>query len=408
MAAGINRLSDKKLKALLGTPSDKVSKISDGAGLMIRVTKAGSISWIYKYRLGGRDTEAKLLTLGRYPDLPLAKAREMRTQCRAWLAGGKDPQRMIKLDREETLKPVTVQDAIEYWLTEYVDNNLVNANRYRERFNKHLFPYIGDMALSDCDTPYWLRRFDQVKKVAPSVAGMLLQMSQQALKFCRIRRFAVSHVLEGITKQDIGIKLNKRKRVLTEKELSDVLKSIYSDFFKPYYSDLLYLLIVFGARTVEIRRSKMNEWDLEQKLWTVPEINSKTREKIIRPIPDAMVEKIRRLKYQNKYSEYLLGEYKEYTAVSSTGNRVWERLEHKEKWVLHDFRRTFATMLSDMGIAPHIVELLLGHTLGGVLAVYNRSQYLPEKLDALNKWCERLDVLSGNYENVVILKAAQS
>ncbi|MDE9524188.1 tyrosine-type recombinase/integrase, partial [Xenorhabdus bovienii] len=88
------------------------------------------------------------------------------------------------------------------------------------------------------------------------------------------------------------------------------------------------------------------------------------------------------------------------TAVSSTGNRVWERLKHNEKWVLHDFRRTFATMLSDAGIAPHIVELLLGHTLGGVLAVYNRSQYLSEKLDALNKWCERLDVLAGNYENV--------
>ncbi|WP_434526360.1 hypothetical protein [Photorhabdus asymbiotica] len=88
------------------------------------------------------------------------------------------------------------------------------------------------MALSDCDTPYWLRRFDQVKKVAPSVAGMLLQMSQQALKFCRVRRFAISHALEGITKQDIGIKLNKRKRVLTEKELSDVLKGIYPIDFK--------------------------------------------------------------------------------------------------------------------------------------------------------------------------------
>ncbi|MDE9454823.1 tyrosine-type recombinase/integrase [Xenorhabdus bovienii] len=407
MTTGINRLSDKKLKSLLGARSDKVRKVSDGAGLMIRITKAGSITWIYKYRLGGRSTEANLLTLGRYPDLSLAKARELRTQCRTWLAEGKDPQRMIKLDREETLKPVTVQDAIEYWLTEYADNHIVNAGRYRERFNKHLFPYIGDMALADCDTPYWLKRFDQVKKVAPSVAGMLLQMSQQALKFCRIRRFAVSHVLEGITKQDIGVKLNKRKKVLTEKELSDVVRAVHSDFFIPYYSDLFYLLIVFGARTVEVRRSKMNEWDLEQRLWIVPEINSKTREKIVRPIPDAMVTKIHRLKSQNKHSEYLLGEYKENTAVSSTGNRVWERLKHNEKWVLHDFRRTFATMLSDAGIAPHIVELLLGHTLGGVLAVYNRSQYLSEKLDALNKWCERLDVLAGNYENVVILKAVQ-
>lgn len=46
-----------------------------------------------------------------------------------------------------------------------------------------------------------------------------------------------------------------------------------------------------------------------------------------------------------------------------------------------------------MGVAPHVVEQLLGHTLGGVLAIYNRSQYLPEKLDALNKWVEKLSDL---------------
>ncbi|MBD2822073.1 integrase arm-type DNA-binding domain-containing protein [Xenorhabdus sp. 42] len=407
MSTGINKLSDKKLRALLGIRSDRVRKISDGGSLMIRVTKAGSITWIYKYRLGGRESEAKLLTLGKYPDLSLAKAREMRDQCRTWLAEGKDPQRKTKLDRESTLKPVTVKEAIEYWLNEYVDENLVLSERYRERFEKHLFPHIGEIALSDCDTHYWLRCFSLVKKTAPSIAGALLQMSQQALKFCRVRRFAVSHVLEGITKQDIGVKQNKRKRVLTEKELSDFLKSINGNYYIPYYQNIFYLLIVFGARTVEIRMSKMDEWDLEQKLWTVPECNSKTRKKIIRPIPDAIFEKIKMLKHQNRHSEYLLGELKDYTTVSMAGCRVWERLKHNEKWVLHDLRRTFATMLSDMGIAPHIVELLLGHTLGGILAVYNRSQYLPEKLDALNKWCERLDVLAGNYENVVILKAAQ-
>ncbi|MBD2801752.1 integrase arm-type DNA-binding domain-containing protein [Xenorhabdus sp. M] len=407
MSTGINKLLDKKLRALLGIRSDRVRKISDGGSLMIRVTKAGSITWIYKYRLGGRESEAKLLTLGKYPDLSLAKAREMRDQCRTWLAEGKDPQRKTKLDRESTLKPVTVKEAIEYWLNEYVDENLVLSERYRERFEKHLFPHIGEIALSDCDTHYWLRCFSLVKKTAPSIAGALLQMSQQALKFCRVRRFAVSHVLEGITKQDIGVKQNKRKRVLTEKELSDFLKSINGNYYIPYYQNIFYLLIVFGARTVEIRMSKMDEWDLEQKLWTVPECNSETREKIIRPIPDAIFEKIKMLKHQNRHSEYLLGELKDYTTVSMAGCRVWERLKHNEKWVLHDLRRTFATMLSDMGIAPHIVELLLGHTLGGILAVYNRSQYLPEKLDALNKWCERLDVLAGNYENVVILKAAQ-
>ncbi|HHL2709058.1 TPA: tyrosine-type recombinase/integrase [Yersinia enterocolitica] len=407
MASSINRLTDKKLKALSAASNDKEHTLSDGGGLMIRVSKNGAISWFYQYRLDGRGSSINRPNLGRYPDISLSKARELRDQCRKWLAEGRDPQRMLKLDRESTLKPVTVKDALEYWLTEYVDGNLVNATRYRERFDIHVYPYIGEMALADCETHYWLKCLARTKKKAPSVAGMILQMSQQAFKFCRIRRYAICHELDGLTMQDIGVKINKRKRVLSNKELTDLLVAIKSDFFSPFYQNMFYLLTVFGARTVEVRLSECSEWDLKDKIWTVPEAHSKTSEKIIRPIPESIYPLIKRLTEENKKSGYLLGELKENTAVSSTGGRICERLGHSERWRLHDLRRTFSTGMNDLGISPHIVELLLGHSLGGVMAVYNRSQYLPEKLDALNKWIERLDVMAGNHENVVILKVGE-
>ncbi|CNI21574.1 tyrosine-type recombinase/integrase [Yersinia pekkanenii] len=407
MASSINRLTDKKLKALSAASNDKEHTLSDGGGLMIRVSKNGAISWFYQYRLDGRGSSINRPNLGRYPDISLSKARELRDQCRKWLAEGRDPQRMLKLDRESTLKPVTVKDALEYWLTEYVDGNLVNATRYRERFDIHVYPYIGEMALADCETHYWLKCLARTKKKAPSVAGMILQMSQQAFKFCRIRRYAICHELDGLTMQDIGVKINKRKRVLSNKELTDLLVAIKSDFFSPFYQNMFYLLTVFGSRTVEVRLSECSEWDLKDKIWTVPEAHSKTSEKIIRPIPESIYPLIKRLTKENKKSGYLLGELKENTAVSSTGGRICERLGHSERWRLHDLRRTFSTGMNDLGIPPHIVELLLGHSLGGVMAVYNRSQYLPEKLDALNKWIERLDVLAGNHKNVVILKVGE-
>lgn len=405
MSSSINRLTDKKLKALSATSRDKESTISDGGGLMIRISSNGVISWYFQYRLGGRNSPISRARIGRYPEMTLAKAREMRDQCRRWLAEGRDPQRMMKLDRETTLKPITVKDAIDYWLAEYVDGNLVNDARYRERFNNHVFPYIGDMALSDCETHHWLTCLTRAKKKAPSVAGMLLQMSQQAFKFCRVRRFAVCHALDGLTMQDIGVKINRRKRLLSNTELTELLQALNSDFFSPYYENLIYLLVVFGSRTVEVRLSNIDEWDLKSRLWTVPEKHSKTGEKIVRPIPDRVYPLIERLIEQNKKTGYLLGELKENTAVSATGSRIYQRLGHSEPWTLHDLRRTFSTYMNDLGIPPHIVELLLGHSLGGVMAVYNRSLYLPEKLDALNKWVERLEVLAGNHTNVVILRA---
>ena len=118
MPSSINRLTNKKLKALSVASHEKEHALSDGAGLMIRVSKNGAISWYYQYKIDGRSSKVSRPKLGRYPDISLAKAREIRDQCRRWLAEGRDPQRMLKLDRETSIRPVTVKDSLDYWLTE--------------------------------------------------------------------------------------------------------------------------------------------------------------------------------------------------------------------------------------------------------------------------------------------------
>jgi hypothetical protein len=62
-------------------------------------------------------------------------------------------------------------------------------------------------------------------------------------------------------------------------------------------------------------------------------------------------------------------------------------------WTHHDLRRTFATKLAELGVAPHIVEALLNHVSGhkhGVAGVYNRAGYEVQKRRALNLWAEHL------------------
>ena len=62
-------------------------------------------------------------------------------------------------------------------------------------------------------------------------------------------------------------------------------------------------------------------------------------------------------------------------------------------WVIHDIRRSVATGMADIGIAPHIIEAVLDHVSGhkgGVAGVYNRSSYAAEKAAALVKWDEHV------------------
>lgn len=404
MAGGKNKLSDSSLRKMLGRESPGDSFYADGDGLSVKVTKSGVMTWVFAYRLGGRIEKPQRLKLGNYPDMSLKLAREKRDQCRAWLAENKDPKHQLNLTAGEALKPVTVKDALQYWITEYAEGRRANVERHKAQLVKHIYPYIGALPLSQCETRHWLECFDRMKKNAPVAAGYVFQMCKQALKFCRVRRFAISNALDDLTIPDVGSKQEKGDRDHTDDEIGQIWQVSKQLKFKPYYAAMLRLLVVFGCRSQEARLSTWAEWDLKKWVWTVPKEHSKGGTKILRPVPEAMRPLIEELYRQHKDSGLLLGEIKESSAVSAWGRLVWGRLGHIEPWSLHDIRRTFATKLNDLGVAPHVVEQLLGHTMPGVMAVYNLSQYMPEKLYALNMWCERLDLLAAGHENIILLQ----
>lgn len=57
-------------------PTEKPYKLSDGGGLYLLVNPNGSRYWRMKYRYAGKE---KLLSIGVYPDVTLAEARDKRT-----------------------------------------------------------------------------------------------------------------------------------------------------------------------------------------------------------------------------------------------------------------------------------------------------------------------------------------
>ncbi|AGO57184.1 hypothetical protein SOD_c42350 [Serratia plymuthica 4Rx13] len=400
-----NKLTDVKLRALLKAEINKPTTLADGLGLSIRVTpsqkktakdgkrEANNLLWLFRYRNLHKSPNPLTLVLGRYPDLTLLAARAQREQCRQWLVNNLDPKDQYKLSAADTLRPITVREALTYWIDNYARDNRANVDKHIAQLEKHIYPRIGSMPLSLCHKGEWLGCFDQIKKTSPVASGYIFQMCKQALKFCRIRGYAESHALDDLTIAYVGEKQNRKDRVLNDDELSQLWSAISGEVFLPYYSRLLLLLVVFGCRSQEVRLSEWSEWDLQRWVWTVPKEHSKGGIKILRPVPEGVRPFIECLHKQYKESGFLLGESKDSSAVSQTGRLIWKRLNHADPWTLHDIRRTFATKLNDQGVAPHVVEQLLGHALPGIMAVYNHSQYMPEKLTALNAWYRSLNSL---------------
>lgn len=414
-----DKLSAATLKSLSKKPITRIESHADGLGLAIRVTPStkgenNAMLWMWRYRAGGKE---QTLTLGAYPDLTLASARKRRDECRAWLAEGLCPRTELKLKNEQVLKPLTVKGALELWLDGYASKHRSNSDKHRQQFAKWIYPKVGELPAARVDLAHWNTCFEDSER-APVAAGLVLQNIKQAFRYCAKRKHEVNPSIFLLDLEMIGGQsANEKSRTLasetSNKELADLVRWLDSGKQPPYYHNLITLLLGFACRTQELRLSRKSEWDLEAGLWTVPAEHNKTAKRdqknglsgeIIRPIPDDLKPLITHL-LADSDGEYLLGELKRSEAVSQFGRTIWAKLKHEQPWSLHDLRRTIATELNTLGVAPYIVEALLGHSLGKIQRTYNRSQYLPEKLEALSQWQERLAVMRQGDGKVLLWRA---
>ena len=74
-------------------PGTKPKHLFDGKGLFLLVTPKGGKWWRFKYRFGGKE---KLISIGTYPEISLADARQRRDDARKLVANGVDPSEFKK------------------------------------------------------------------------------------------------------------------------------------------------------------------------------------------------------------------------------------------------------------------------------------------------------------------------
>ncbi|MEZ6012670.1 MAG: Arm DNA-binding domain-containing protein, partial [Hyphomonas sp.] len=109
-------LTDLKIRSL--KPEDKPRRYTDGGNLFVEVRPNGSKLWRYAYKFDGKQ---KLMALGPYPDISLAKAREKRTEARALLLDGIDPMLQAKVDKLE--QKALTEDTFSALAAELLDKN---------------------------------------------------------------------------------------------------------------------------------------------------------------------------------------------------------------------------------------------------------------------------------------------
>jgi integrase len=189
-----------------------------------------------------------------------------------------------------------------------------------------------------------------------------------------------------------------RDRTLTDNELRWFLKSCKNIGWP--FGPLAKLLLLTAQRRDEVGGIEWSEIDFDKKAWTIPRHRAKNDRSHEVHLSDAALSVLRSIPRVGNgvvfavsgraVSGFSHGK-KRLDAAMLTAQRdeLGAQAEEIPHWILHDLRRTAATGMARLNIAPHVVDKVLNHvsgTIRGVAAVYNRFEYLEERRAALEAW----------------------
>jgi integrase len=195
-----------------------------------------------------------------------------------------------------------------------------------------------------------------------------------------------------------------RDRVLSNPEIAKFWKA--ADTTGEPFPAVLKLLLLTGCRRDEVAGMRWAELSEDGTTWTIPGERTKNHRKHIVPLPPLArdilqsVERIEGCPYV-----FSTTGRSPVSGWSKTKERLDSAIGPTPPWVVHDLRRTAATGMAEIGIAPHIVEAALNHISGaksGVAGTYNHAQYLPEKTAALKRWAAHIDGLVSSKVAAVV------
>ena len=388
---------------------------SDGAGLTFTLSAKGTATWVLRYRIGGKQKE---LTLGNYPDLTLAKARELAAEKRVAVQQGVDVAQAKQEQKAALTAAGTVKELCGEYFSRRIKGRIKRPDLVRAMLDNDIIRFMGKSRIADVK-PIDVDRMISgiVKRGSPIMANRVLTVTKSVFDFAIRRHWIEYNPASAFRRDDAGGKESARSRALTDAEITVLIRAFDASgpVFRPY-ALAVRLLLLTAVRKSELIEAPWSEFALEGGRWTVPAERQKTGDKeggkdFTVPLPAAAVAWLTELKLMGCGSDYVFPARRRGTKphlAVETLNWALTQIEHGlEHFTIHDLRRTARTHLAMLGVKPHIAERCLNHRLAGINDVYDTYDYLDERRAALELWESKLLALQdGKAFNVVPLWGA--
>lgn len=411
-----NRLSDRTVRAFVGNAragKAATKKLSDGGGLYLTLTPAGSPVWRVKFRHGGKE---RVYAAGVYPTIGLEAARKEREVVKAHLREGREPTKARQLSRATTAvaSDSTFGGAAESWLAErHKEWSPLHYQKSKRALERDVLPLLGKLPVADVTPAMVARAIETImKRGASETASKTLWHCVCIFRLAQARGLVRENpalpVREVLPRRKLR---GQRPALLDIKLLGDLLRRMETAPLTPAVRVAHRLVAFTAGRVGNVVEADWREFEVDSDMpsWTVPRKKMKTRErkhdhKVL--LGPTIAAELRIWRGESNGHGHLF-------LSPNTGKPITREALEKSlrvtlgmegKHSVHGWRASFSTLARDHGFSRDVVELTLDHIHDTETArAYDRGERLAERLKLMRWWDSELSKAQHGVDVIPLL-----
>lgn len=367
----------------------KPGAYADDDGLYLKIGTTGAASWQYRYQINGKR---RMMGLGSCANVGLAEAREKAADARKQVKQGIDPLEVKEAEQTAVKAKATTFREL---ATEYIADhrpgwrNAKHGQQWENTLAQYAFPKIGDKPIAEISTEDVLGILKKLWTEKPETASRLRNRIELVIDAGRAKglstaanpaawRGHLDKLLPKRTKASKG-----HHAAMDYRELPAFYKRLTEDR-DSLSSVALQITILTACRTSEVLLADWSEFDLDNRMWTIPGERMKAGKPHRVPLTDAVLKLLQGIKGEG----YVFPGARQGRPLSNMAmTMVLRRLGHPDLTV-HGFRSSFRDWCAEETHYPNIVaEQALAHTVGNAVeAAYRRGDLLDKRRALMADW----------------------
>lgn len=372
-------------------------KLHDGRGLYLLVKASGAKHWRLKYRFAGNE---RLLALGEYPDVPLARARQKAGEARNLVHDGIDPvqagreQKALRISAALQTFSVVADEWIAKKSKKWTEGHL---EQNRQSLRDYVLPKIGTRPIASLTTQ------DVMCVLEPlETAGKLETLRRVRQRIGSVLSYAVQtgrRTDNPIRDTQGAFETPTREHFASigPKGLPAFLKTLADYQGHPNTIAIIRMILWTGSRTGEIRGATPDEFDLDARLWRIPAARMKKRRSHVVPLPIQAVAMLRELMVLNADSRYMFpSPMSQSMASENIVLQAIKKMGYGGQLTGHGLRAAVSTGLEEMGYPIEIIKTQLSHAKDNLTdAAYLRGIHIERRTEMMQTWADSLDTMAS-------------